>query len=191
MTVVASGAGPTMGGSPLPMVKLAYRDLLRDHLSQITALLGIVLAIVLAVPFRRIATPGVVPIGTNGFVDPRYCVAMRSTPSCPRRMLSAWRNWRWASSPGASRAAAERWRCLRARMRATTNRHPGTSLRAASPGCPRPTPWPSMRPTLRNSASCNGATALRSTTCSRRHRSSPTAFAHCLTRWQPSAWPAG
>jgi len=52
------------------MVKLAYRDLLRDRLSQITALLGIVLAIVLAVPFRRIAAPGVVPVGTNGFVDP-------------------------------------------------------------------------------------------------------------------------
>ena len=70
MTVAASGAGPTMGGSPLPTVKLAYRDLLRDRLSQITALLGIVLAIVLAVPFRRIAAQGVVPVGTNGFVDP-------------------------------------------------------------------------------------------------------------------------
>jgi hypothetical protein len=72
MTVAASGAGPTIGGWPLPMVKLADRELLRDRLSRIATLLGIVLAIVLVVPFRRIAAPGVVPVGANSFDNPLH-----------------------------------------------------------------------------------------------------------------------
>jgi hypothetical protein len=118
------------------LVKLAYRDPLRDRLSLIAALLGIVSAIVLAVPFRRNAAPGGMPVGTNSFVDPSLLPghekhAILSAPDVvgmeelavgfvPRRKL-----------------AAQRWRCLRARMRATTNRYPGTSLWAASPSCPR------------------------------------------------------
>jgi len=70
MTIAASGAGPTVGGWPLSVVKLAYRALLRDRLSLIGTLLGIVYAIVPAVPFGRIAGPELVPVGTNSFDDP-------------------------------------------------------------------------------------------------------------------------
>ena len=54
----------------MSVVKLAYRALLRDRLSLIGTLLGMVYAIVPAVPFGRIAGPELVPVGTNSFDDP-------------------------------------------------------------------------------------------------------------------------
>jgi putative ABC transport system permease protein len=87
MTVAARGAGPTMGGKPLPMVtKLAYHNLFHDRLSLIVTLVGIVLPVVLVAvrlgiylgSENRIAVMldhteadlWVVPFGTKSFDDP-------------------------------------------------------------------------------------------------------------------------
>jgi putative ABC transport system permease protein len=119
MTVAARGAGPTMGGKPLPIVtKLAYRNLFHDRLSLIVTLVGIVLPVVLVAARlgiylgseNRIAVMldhteadlWAVPFGTKSFDDPSLLPGHEKHVILSTRVLPAWRNWRWASSPGAS-----------------------------------------------------------------------------------------
>jgi hypothetical protein len=86
MSAAASGANPTIGERPLPMVRLAYRDLLHDCLGLTVGSIGIVFSIVeVAVPFalcwgaqNRIAAmldhahrqPCEAPFAAKSFEDP-------------------------------------------------------------------------------------------------------------------------